>query len=280
MEFLKKKRKAIAPSLLVLLSAATVLVSGCGGGGSGSVTQTVTPGTYFGQTQPMGNGSVRSFVSVGSDGKPASLGVSFSENALTGLPSDLPPLQHGISTVIQFPSEAAQTPFNHIELRYWPEGHDPDGVLSLSHIDFVSFVISPQERDQITAQGENLAKVLKTPQDSYIPLGFAPIPSVDFAYAEARFGTRYFDVAKLTPVLSGTETFTTAVFYGYYNGQTNFIEIPITIPLLQSQSGITDTFAAPSSAAKAGYYPTRFRVQRNPVTNEQTFFLENFVYRN
>jgi hypothetical protein len=73
-------------------------------------------GTYLGQFTLMGNGTVRSFVTYGKNGKPSSLGVTFSESALFGLPEKLPGGMPMWEYALALPAEARATGFDHISL--------------------------------------------------------------------------------------------------------------------------------------------------------------------
>jgi hypothetical protein len=223
----------------------------------------------------MGNGTIRSYILYGADGKPTEVGAVFSAAALTGLPDAVKTLFE-----VDMPAQAAVTPFNHIEFRYWPNGHDPDGLFDKRHFDVIPFMMTQQERDAITATGADYARVVKVPPLDAIPIGYAQIPNVDQFYAEPRYGTRYFDVAGFTPVLNHQQPYTTTLFYGLYDGKVNFFEIPVTFALLAQQGDTTYNFPLPKSVPKPGfYYPTRYRVKYNAATQEYTFAMEGLEYR-
>lgn len=261
--------KRLCPLLGVI---AMVAVAGCGG--SDAVAPTGTPGTYFGPTLAMGNGTIRSYITYGANGQPTEVGATLTEAALTGLPTAQKTLFE-----VMLPAEAAVTPFNHIEFRYWPNGHDPDGLFDKQHFDVIPFMMTPAERDTITATGADYARVVKVPSIEDIPIGYAQIPDVDQFFAEPRYGTRYFDVAGFTPVLNHQQPYTTTLFYGLYDGKVNFFEIPVTFALLEAQGNTTYAFPLPKSVPKPGYYPTRYRVKYDATTKEYTFAMEGLEYR-
>jgi hypothetical protein len=219
----------------------------------------------------MGNGTATSFLTTGNDGKPSALGVVLQEAALTGLPSAEKTLFE-----LAFPPGTA---FDHIELRYWSHGHDPQELFAIEHIDWIPFLLTQQQRDAITATGDDVARVLRVPPAEQIPPGYAPIPSVDEFFAEPRYGTRYFDVANFTPVLNGTAAYTTTLFYGYYDGKIDFLEIPITLAYQRSQSDVSFPIQLPQSVPKGGYYPTRYRIRHDTANHEFTFTMEGLVFK-
>lgn len=260
-------------ALWALLGALTIyLLLGCGGSGGSLPKQ--TPGTYLGPPVTVGNGTARAYVEIGSDGYPTAAGAVLTETALTGLPTAEKTLFE-----LPMPPEAVATVFNHIELRYWSGGHDPLDLFAVEHFDFIPFLITPQERQSITGRGEDLARVLKVPSSDRIPLGFAPIPDVDEFYAEPGYGTRYFDVANFTPVINKEVPYTTTLFYGYYNGEVNFLEIPLTLPYILSKPTAVNAIPLPKRVPRSGFYPTRYGVRYNPTTKEYRFALEGMVQR-
>lgn len=253
--------------------ATIAILTGCSNGG-GVVLPTQTPGTYRSAPIAMGNGTGRTYVTIGADGNPTAIGVVLTADALTNLPT-------GVKTLFELPlpPQASATAFDHIEMRYWSHGHDPQDLFAVEHFDFIPFLITQQERNRITAVGDDIQKVLLSPRIEAIPVGFAPIPPVDEFYSEPRYGTRYFDVANFTPVLNKEVPYTTTLFYGYYNGLVDFLEIPVTIPFLQTQPNTSFPVVLPREVPKPGYYPTRYRIAYDATTQEYIFALEGLVKR-
>jgi len=77
--------------------------------------------TFVGEATPVGNGTVRSWVTTGADGKPTAIGVTFTEAALSGLPQSLTPGLIWTEFLLPLPPEASATGFNHI---YHPESRE------------------------------------------------------------------------------------------------------------------------------------------------------------
>lgn len=250
-----------------------LLLSGCGGGSS-SVDPLGLSGTYQSAPMIVGGGSARSFIQYDLAGKPSSIGVRLTEAALSGLPKTTKTLFQ-----IPLPKEANLTPFNHIEFRYWNHGHDPAGLFEVEHFDIIPFLMTQGERDQITATGDDLARVLRTPEADAFPIGYAQIPNVDEFYAEARYGTRFFDVVNFTPVLNHEKAYTTTLFYGYYDGQLNFFEIPVTFPFWKQKQNTTFAFPLPKRVPKSGYYPTAYRISFDTATKEYVFAMEGLIWK-
>lgn len=256
---------------VVLGVMVAVVGGGCGGAEPG--TGTGAPVTYKGEEKPVGGGSGYSFVTLGADGVPTVVGITVTEEALTGLPPEEKKL-------FQFalPPEARMTVFDHIELRYWSHGHDPQELFAIEHFDVIPFMISQDERDKITAVGEDLEHVLRVPEPDKLPVGHAQIPPVDEFYAEPRYGTRYFDVENFLPVVMHEKPYTTTLFFGYYDAKVTFFEIPLTFPYLESHPDVSFPIVLPAAVDRHGYYPTQFSVRYDPDAKTYTLSLESMVY--
>jgi len=182
--------------------------------------------------------------------------------------------------MLPMPIEAAElAPLDHIEYRYWTHGHDPTDILGKEHFDIIPFLMTQEQRDQITAVGADKRRAIKVPRAECIPLGFIQIPEVDEFFAEPRYGTRYFDLVNFSPILNREEIITTTLFYGYYNGRMNFWEIPVTFDYLRTKPNEFYPIRLPRTVPKPGYYPTRYRFRFNTSTSEYVFALEGLVYR-
>jgi len=259
---------------VVALAAALV---GCGGSDSSRPAGS-PPGTYVGPTAPLGGSTAHSFITFGAGGTPTAYGVAFPEAALSSLPPSAFNEPH--SYFFEMPPQASVTPINHIELRWWAHGHDPvDLFTTAAHIDFLFFLLSPAERDRITATGDDLARALRVPRADRIPIGFSTIPNVDASYAEPRFGTTYFDVPRFSPVLNGEEAFTRVLFYGFYNGTVSFLEVPITGPVMGSKQEIADPATLPKTVDRHGYWPRSYHFRFNPATSEYAFSFEDLTLK-
>ncbi len=120
-----------------------------------------------GDTKPLGNGTVTSWIKLGDDGKPQSIGITLTDGALNGLPgaNDKGSIKltsfPEISTfeyVLSLPKEAALTPFNHISINWNPTGHPPE-CYGVQHFDFHFNMETEQEREAITDVGIDTLKV-------------------------------------------------------------------------------------------------------------------------
>ena len=225
-------------------------------------------GTFIGDNRPLGKGTVRSWVTLDKNGDPTAIGVTFSEAALSGLPTKEP----GTEYLLSLPSQASATAFNHIGLDWNVKGHQPAGVYDVPHFDFHFYTITPQERDQITARGDDLAKSNKQPSAEYMPAGYVLVPDS----AVPRMGSH------LANPLSGElhgQPFTKTFLFGSYDGRVIFYEPMITRSFLESKTNITEFINLPARYPKSGFYPTKYSVKYDPKNKEYTVSLEGMTRR-
>ena len=90
--------------------------------------------TFYGPSVTMGNGIGRSIVEVGADGKPLSIGVELTKDALQNLPAEsssetVDYVEYALlfDSKIQ-PLLESLTPFKHLILNWEPHGHPPIGA--------------------------------------------------------------------------------------------------------------------------------------------------------
>jgi len=226
-------------------------------------------GRFFFGSVLLGQGIVQPFTDVNQDGNPTAFGLRMTEAALRTLPA-VP-----VTFILDLPPQASATAFTHIEVRYWPHGHNPPGLFDQEHFDFIPFIITRQEREQITAVGEDLDRVLKQPSADAVPPGFVQIPNVDEFFAEPRFGTRFFNPNSAIPL----SPFTRAMFLGYYNGMLDFLEFAVAKAQLDAKVHITDPIPLPPTVAKPGYYPTQFEVFFDNSQQQYEIKFDNLVRR-
>lgn len=230
-------------------------------------------GTYLGQFTLLGNGTVRSWVKY-EKGKPTSIGVTFSETALSGLKEakDLPPKMPMMAYRIALPPEAKPTGFDHIVLDWNPIGHEPKGIYTAPHFDFHFYTVNDQARHKITAVGKDIAICEKKPEARFIPAGYILAPGT----AIPQMGAHAVDTA--TPELHG-QPFTQTFIYGYYNGQMNFIEPMVTLEYLKTKPNFSTAVKVPQAYNKSGFFPTRYSISHDPVRQEYSVALDSLTWR-
>ena len=228
--------------------------------------------TFTGVTKSLGKGTARSWVTLDREGKPTAIGLTFSESALKTAPMEIPQGQEGIELTLPLPSEASATAFNHIGFGWNPHGHPPKNIYDVAHFDVHFYTISPEERQKITAQGDDLARCYKTPSPDYIPAGYILPPET----AVPGMGAHW--INPNAGELNG-QPFTKTFLFGNYNGQIIFYEPMITRSFFETKTNITEFIKLPQKYEKPGYYPTKYSVRYDADTKEYTVALAGLVLR-
>jgi Domain of unknown function (DUF5602) len=237
---------------------------------------------FFGNSQPLGNGFVRSIVTLDNNGNPLEIGVAFTPGALSLPTGDVP----DVVTQLSLPLEASATAFNHIELTYRPNavpGNPPAFGVPRFGIDF--FLLSSQERALIcpnpdttgsvpTCVGDELAQVLKTPDPGLVPEGLLPT-----GVAEPKIGTRYFDPDIAFPIASGQQPFNSVYDYGFFDGKLSFMDVAVTKAFLETKPTVTNPIKLPASYFESGYYPTAYKVTYDASSQEYRISYTGLTYR-
>ena len=225
----------------------------------------------YGETKPLGAGEVRSWVSLDGNGKPAAIGVTFSEASLSTLPKEPPPGQEGTELSINFP-QAAGVPFKHIGFDWNPMGHPPEHIYDVPHFDFHFYTITENERAGITLEGDDKARALKQLPSELIPEGYIYVPDG----VVPRMGNHL--VNPLSKELHN-QAFTSTFLYGSYDGRLIFAEPMITRAFLEAKTNITEAIKQPAKYQQPGYYPTKYSVRYDPIKKEYTVALEGLTLR-
>lgn len=219
-----------------------------------------------GEPQPLGNGTVRSYVTIDAENQPQEVGVIITNEALSNLPDE------DTEVVLNLPSEAAATAFDHIAFNWRPHGHIPDPIYGSPHFDIHAYILTQEERAVITAVDGDLDTAYKTPESDLIPAGYVLAPKS----AEPRMGSHWIDPT--TAEFQGhPHGFDHALVYGFYNGEMAFIEPMITLDFFNSHQDFEGTFAAPERSTKEGLYPTEYRISYNEGTQEHIVTLAEFI---
>jgi hypothetical protein len=200
------------------------------------------------------------------NGNPTEVGVILSNDALSNLP------EHAEEYMLQLPPEASTTAITHIGLDWRSHGHAPDDIYHLPHFDVHAYVITPQEREAITATGANLETVYATPAPELIPAGYVLAPES----AEPRQGAHWIDPTA-DEFRDAPHGFDHTMIYGFYNGEMAFVEPMVTIDFLQSQQEFEGAIALPARYARPSAYPTAYSITYNEATGEHVIALTDFM---
>lgn len=222
---------------------------------------------------PMGEGTIRSWIRLDENDNPQALGVTFTEEALTGLPASLTPGIIWKEFLVDLPAEAKEkTPFDHFGVNWNPEGHIPEKIYGVPHFDVHLYMITPEKRDQITFRGEGMDKIQKKPPAAYLPEGYIYAKNGE----EPGMGAHWVDSG--APELQG-EPFTHTFIYGSYNGEVIFQEPMVTKEFLERRPDTTVQIKQPEKYPGRGYYPTTYSIRYNEDGGEYAVALGGMKHR-
>lgn len=264
------KCKIAAKDLLKVVVLLIVIASflGC----AGFKNQGLKPGVYDGPSRDMGKGHAHAFIKLDASGIPTTIGIKMSESALVGLPEDPPRDADGWEYVLSLPKEAAISGYNYIVIDWNPKGHIPPGVYDKPHFDFHFYMINSEQRDKITAKGEDLARAHRAPAPELMPEGYILPEGTEVP----RMGAHAIDTS--APEFNELP-FTKTFIYGFYDGQMIFVEPMMTKAFLETKPNTMDRVKLPQTYSKHAYYPTSYRVDYNATKREYEISLEDLVSR-
>ena len=240
---------------------------------SGAVLVSSSNQTLLGDVIPFGEGTARSWVQVDADGKPTTVGITLTEAALEGLAAEATPgLIWTVEYLLGMPPDVPMLPFNHIGVNWNPRGHMPSGIYNVPHFDFHFYTISPEQRRQITARGDDLEKCRKAPTASHLPEGYIFAPESE----EPGMGGHWVDPG--AHEFHG-EAFTSTFIYGTHDSEIIFYEPMITVAYLKSKPDATIPLKVPQTYEQAGYYPTSYSIRYDAKRKEYTVALEGMTLR-
>lgn len=240
--------------------------------------------TEWGDPISVGQGQMKTFVTLNGSGKPKAVGVHFTAAALSGLPAE------ESEAVLKFPAAIEATPFDHFGLNWNPHGHAPSGVYSLPHFDFHFYAITEQERAEIKAGTctndqdnripnppgvvpvtcEVFNRAMQALPADMLPTDYTLIPAV-----EPEMGNHVIDLTG--PEFNG-QSFTHTWIYGAYDGKLIFFEPMITRAFLEQQKNICQVIKTPEAMPEAGWYPTKYCIRYLRQQDAYTVSLESFKW--
>lgn len=230
---------------------------------AGKAHQLSKTNTYYGPAQPIGGGVMRAMVTMTHAGEPVAIGVKISEKGLTKLPHE------HVEYTLRLPNKAAMLPFDHIDVGWGPEGHEPPGLYDLPHFDIHFYMISVEEKMKI-GFNDPAGEILPEPQ--YWPEHYFPTPGT-----VPMMGKHWLN--ELAPELRG-EMFTHTFIYGSYDGAFIFYEPMITLDYLLQQKSEEFEIFQPAAFQRTGlYYPTRYSIRYDQKKKEYLIILDEMVKR-
>lgn len=265
-----RKFEQTARNWLGVALAAVMMISIPGWAGAGNASPAA--GTYRGAPQHVGGGRAYTFVTLDAGGKPTAIGVRMSEAVLAGLPKEPPPGTGAVEYLLPFPKEAKSAGYTHVGIDWNPKGHMPPGVYDFPHFDFHFYLISAEQREKITAKGDDIARARKAPAPEMMPEGYILPEGTEVP----RMGAHAIDPQ--SPEFN-KQPFTKTFIYGFYDGSIAFLEPMVTKAFLETKPNITEPVKLPRSYSQRAYYPTQYTVKYDESRREYVISLDGLASR-
>lgn len=260
-------------SAIAACTALTVL-AGCGGANAAAGNS----GIFFGPSQDLGNGTVRTYAVLDEGGNPTEVGLRMTQAALDGLPGSTagpPPM-----LMIDFPDQASATAFDHVMLNWNPVGHDPIVLFGKPHFDFHFDMVDMAMLEAISpSDPDYAAKAEHAPEAKYVPQGYV-VPPGGPAAAQAvpGMGVHLVDSGD-TSLVPGSYDFQQILINGTWDGRYTFIEPMITREWLLTAPSAQQALKLPEAYQQAGYYPTTYGVHVDEQTKDYVISLGGMTMR-
>jgi hypothetical protein len=210
--------------------------------------------TYTGTPVALGQGEAYTFVRTGPGGELASIGIVLTDKALEGLPGATPGGHAMFSYLLPMPESGPRTVVDHVGLDWEALGHPPQGVYDVPHFDFHFYLVSPGEVAKVHFDGpDDSASPAQQPPPELMPAGYVLPPGT----AVPKMGAHAINPAAAE---FQQKPFQATFIYGYYDKQLTFIEPMASLAYLQSKPDLTAPVPRPASYARAGSYPSTYRV--------------------
>jgi hypothetical protein len=258
-------------------AAATVLalLPACG---SAAEAPTSNSGTFFGPSEPLGNGTVKTYVTLDEGGHPTEVGVRLTATALDGLPetsTGLPP-----TLMLDFPDQAAETAFDHVMLNWNPQGHEPPELFGEPHFDFhFDMVDMATIHGIIASDPDYAAKAERAPEAKYVPQDYVVPPGAPAAaQAVPGMGVHLIDFSDPT-LVPGSYDFEQIIINGTWDGRYTFVEPMITREWLLTEPAFQQPLKLPQAYHESAYYPTTYGVHVDEQSKDYLISLSGMTMR-
>jgi hypothetical protein len=252
------------------------ILAGCGGASSSAPPD--RSGVFFGPSQNLGNGTVKTYTVLDTEGQPTEVGLRLTASALDGLPpADGGPPQ---TLMLDFPDEATATAFDHVMINWNAEGHDPTPLFGKPHFDFHFDMVEMAAIQSIDPADPNYsAQAERAPEAKYVPQDYVLPPGPPVAeQAVPGMGVHLVDSSD-TSLVPGTYDFEQIIINGVWDGRYTFIEPMITRDWLLTNPTSEQQLKQPQAYQKNGYYPTTYVVRVDEQSKDYLISLAGMSMR-
>ena len=232
----------------------------------------------YGATLPFAQGTARTFVELDASGAPSALGIALTEGGLSGLPAtSSTPSPTALMVTLPLPAEASGIGFDHAELGWNPQGHEPPQLYGQPHFDAHFYMVSQATQMAILPNDPQFAaKAANFPVADLVPATYVPPPGVAAASAIPQMGLHWSSIN--SPELTG-HPFTSTLIFGSWDGKFIFVEPMVTKAFLETHPNATTSIPQPARWSSAGRYPTTYTVSYDASAKEYHFVLGGLTKR-
>jgi Domain of unknown function (DUF5602) len=221
----------------------------------------------YGPSVAFAQGAARSWVQTDVNGVPSAIGIAMTEAALSGLPTTVTgPNPTALMATLPLPAEAQGTGFDHAELGWNPNGHDPLRIYGVPHFDMHFYRVSSATQLAILPNDPQFgSKAASLPAAALVPAGYVPPPAPVAASAIPQMGVHWTDVK--SSEFNG-QPFTKTFIFGSWDGRFIFEEPMIAKSYLETHPNSTVAIPQPTQWASPGMYPTTYTVAWDATAKE------------
>ena len=232
----------------------------------------------YGASSSFAQGTARSFVELDPSGAPTAIGIAMTEGGLVGLPAtSSTPSPTALMVSLPLPAEANGTGFDHAELGWNPQGHEPQQLYGQPHFDAHFYMVSQATQMAILPNDPQFAaKAANFPGADLVPASYVPPPGVPAASAIPQMGVHW--TSMNSPELKG-QPFTSTFIFGSWDGQFIFVEPMVTKAYLETHPDMTTIVPQPTRWNVPGRYPTTYTVAYDAASKEYRFVLGGLTKR-
>jgi hypothetical protein len=226
----------------------------------------IPPGAIVGETRILFGGSITNWVTLGADGKIATVGWTLPLATVEGVPDGTATDQINF---VKLPAEAGQqTLFQGLGYNFLPHGHSPPGIYDTPHWEFHLFAPTEEEFSGIDCSD------LSNPPATLLPKNWFMAPLPDNCYP--RMGIHAFDIN--APELN-QQQFTTSFSMSYYHGKWAAYEPKATKVVLLARKSFSPAVPVPDMRflGKDTLYPTTCDAKYDAPSDEYVFTFAGFV---
>ena len=227
--------------------------------------------TFYGPEVQLGDGKVRTFVTITHDDVPLEMGLEITE----GLFQNLPDVYTDMHIPLH-PKATEVSPYHHLEMDWMPNGHPP-AYFQYPHFDIHFYMLTEEEQMAIPAPNPSNTSLASTAAFGKPSPGILPTDYTVASAAVPMMGRHWLD--KFADVLSGA-TFTHQFIYGTFDNKVAFLEPMVTRAFLMSGAEVHKAIKQPIVYNPAGtYYPTRYNIYHDESKGKTYVSLDQFVLR-